>query len=211
MRKRLAETLRLIYKSVSMKMDNLRRYINLRDSLVREKATLEQRLQEINNALGEGGGGVIARSGTQAKAEAKASQPSSTTQAAKPKGRRGRVPKGGISLRDAVVQVLSKGPKTKEEILGGVKGLGYQFSTNNPMNSLGVILYGKNPRFKNDNGLFSIGGDRSTNTSPQRKESNRLEGTAGGAFARKKRQLNPEARERIAAAQRERWAKRKAG
>ena len=47
----LAENLSVPYKGNSMKMDNLRRYIDLRDSLVREKATLEQRLEEINQAL----------------------------------------------------------------------------------------------------------------------------------------------------------------
>ena len=188
-----------------MKMDNLRRYIDLRDSLVREKATLEQRLEEINQALGHVSGGNSGSIQTPSKGAAE----TKNSKAAKSTGRRGRVPRGGISLRDAVVQVLSDGPKTKQEILQGVEGLGYRFSTNNPMNSLGVILYGKNPRFKNENGQFGLKDGASSGT--KQRDGSRFEAGTGGAFARKKRQLNPEARERIAAAQRERWAKQKAG
>jgi len=88
---------------------------------------------------------------------------------------------------------------TKEEILEGVQQLGYTFSTTNPLNSLGVILYGKNPRFKNENGRFSSSGSAGGGAP-----------SASGAFSRKRRQLSPAARERIAAAQRARWAKAKA-
>jgi hypothetical protein len=45
---------------------------------------------------------------------------------------------------------------TKHEILDAVLGAGYQFSTDDPLNSLGVILYGKKPKFKNDIGRFSL-------------------------------------------------------
>ena len=165
-----------------MKMDNLRRYIDLRDSLVREKNQLQHRLQQIGQALGqrEPAAGLASRAfggGT---------------------GRRGRPARGGLSLRDAVLQLTSRRPMTKEEILEGVQQLGYTFSTNNPLNSLGVILYGKKPRFKNEGGRFSAGAGGGAS------------GSAGsGAFTRKKRQLSPEARERIAAAQRARWAKAK--
>jgi hypothetical protein len=108
-------------------------------------------------------------------------------------------------LREAVLQLTSQRAMTKEEILQGVKQLGYKFSTSNPLNSLGVILYGKNPRFKNEQGRFSPAGG----AAPARKAG----GTAamGAMGARKKRQLSPEARERIAAAQRARWAKTKSG
>jgi hypothetical protein len=37
---------------------------------------------------------------------------------------------------------------TKREILDAALALGYQFSTDDPFDSLGVILYGKNPKFK---------------------------------------------------------------
>lgn len=60
------------------------------------------------------------------------------------------------SLKKTVIQVLSGGSITKDEILDTVLRAGYQFATDNPMNSLGVILYGKNPKFKNNRGLFSV-------------------------------------------------------
>jgi hypothetical protein len=170
----------VIYKNFEMKIDNLRRYIGLRDSLISEKSNLEQRLRAINEALG---------------------QPSLTS--ATPSsigGRRGRPARGAISLRDAVLQVTSRSPLTKDEILKAVQGLGYKFSTSNPLNSLGVILYGKNPRFKNEQGRFSAAGGSTSNNSSR---------SGSSAFSRKKRQLSPEARERIAAAQRARWAKSK--
>jgi|SRR4051812_219799 hypothetical protein len=165
-----------------MKMDNLRRYINLRDSLAREKNRLEQRLQQIGQALGQP---MPAPSGARAGSIGT--------------GRRGRPARGGLSLRDAVLQLTSRQPMTKEEILEGVQQLGYTFSTTNPLNSLGVILYGKNPRFKNENGRFSSSGSAGGGAP-----------SASGAFSRKRRQLSPAARERIAAAQRARWAKAKA-
>ncbi|MGZ8898636.1 MAG: hypothetical protein ACXW3Z_00950, partial [Limisphaerales bacterium] len=95
------------------------------------------------------------------------------------------------------------GPLSKEEILNGVKQLGYRFSTNNPLNSLGVILYGKSPKFKNDAGRFSPLGGGSALTSKK--------STDVSKPGRKRRKLSPEARERIAAAQRARWAKRNTG
>jgi len=158
-----------------MKMDNLRRYIDLRNSLAQEKSRLEQRLQQIDQAL-EHSQTVLATVQTFSG------------------GRRGRPVSGALSLRDAVIQATSRRPMTKEEILQAVRALGYRFSTNNPMNSLGVILYGKNPRFKNESGRFSI-----ADANPP--------SSIGHAFTRKKHRLSPAARERIAAAQRARWAK----
>ena len=166
-----------------MKIDNLRRYVDLRNSLTREKAQLQERLEQINQALGETTPPAAARIGTTGPA------------------RRGRPAASGLSLREAVLQVTSQRPMTKQEILDAVQSLGYRFSTNNPMNSLGVILYGKNPRFKNEGGRFSPAGGAKAGAGAK----------SNGAFRRKKRQLSPEARERIAAAQRARWAKAKGG
>lgn len=166
--------------------NDIRRYISLRDSLIQEKSKLESRLREISEALGE--------------SSEQRSTPTLARPAVAASGRRGRRSSGGLSLRDAVLQVTSRGPLTKQEILDGVQQLGYRFSTNNPANSLGVILYGKNPRFKNDDGRFSPAG---APTSP-RGQSSTQNGGRG-----KRRKLSPEARERIAAAQRARWAKSK--
>ena len=41
------------------------------------------------------------------------------------------------------------------EILDAVLALGYTFSTDDPLNSLGVILYGKKPKFKNEHGKLN--------------------------------------------------------
>lgn len=180
-----------------MKIDNLRRYVDLRNSLAREKAQLEERLSQINQALGE----------TEAPAPKTASprQPASAP-------RRGRPAKSGLSLREAVLEVTANGPMTKQEILDGVKALGYRFSTSNPMNSLGVILYGKNPKFKNEGGRFSpVGAGASSSRGATASGSTSGAKGNGSAFKRKKRKLSPEARERIAAAQRERWAKVRGG
>ena len=121
---------------------DIKRYLSLRDSLIQEKTKLELRLREINEALG-GAAATPNREPVAAKAGARRSG----------SGRRGA--RGPISLRDAVLQATAGAPLTKEEILNRVKALGYRFSTNNPLNSLGVILYGKNPRFKNQDGRFS--------------------------------------------------------
>ena len=166
-----------------MKID-IRRYLSLRDSLLKEKSGLEVRLQEISQALGQAGAGSSI----------------TTTRSGPVAGRRGRGrAAGGLSLRDAVLQVATR-PLTKEEILQRVQGLGYRFSTKNPLNSLGVILYGRNPKFRNEGGRFSIPGGKSSAGSVQVAAAMR-----GGT--RKRRTLSPEARARIAAAQRARWAK----
>lgn len=50
------------------------------------------------------------------------------------------------SLREVVIEVLqnAKKPMSKHEVLNAVIATGYRFSTNNPLNSLCVILYTKN-------------------------------------------------------------------
>jgi hypothetical protein len=61
-----------------------------------------------------------------------------------------------MSLRDAVMKVIEGKCLTKHEILDQVIRIGYRFSTEDPLNSLGVILYGKSPKFKNESGRFSL-------------------------------------------------------
>src|SRR5688572_29849829 len=161
---------------------DIKKYISLRDGLIQEKTRLENRLREINSALGQNEEVGRGR-------EASVSQPITAR-----RGRRGA--RSGLSLRDAVLQATSKGPLSKEQILEAVKGLGYRFSTNNPLNSLGVILYGKNPKFKNSDGRFSPLG-----------VTNAARAGNTGARNSKRGKLSPEARARIAAAQRARWAK----
>lgn len=160
-----------------MKLDSIKQYISLKESLVREQQELENRLREINAALGS----VASEQAVAAKVPAAG-------------GRRGR--RSGLSLRTAVMQVLSERARTKEEILQAVAKLGYKFNTSNPMNSLGVILYGKNPKFHRENGVFSYGGPAPS-------------AETGAKPARRK--ISPEGLARIAAAQRARWARAKSG
>jgi hypothetical protein len=179
-----------------MKID-IRRYLSLRDSLLKEKNNLEVRLREISQALDQ-----TAPTTSTVSADAGAG-----TSPAR-RGRRKRGGGGGLSLRDAVLQVASGTPLTKEEILQRVQSLGYRFSTKNPLNSLGVILYGKNPKFRNDGGRFSTSGAKASPASGGGNQ-NSAAGTRGGR--RKRRTMSPEARARIAAAQRARWAKARGG
>jgi hypothetical protein len=118
-----------------MKSDALKQYVSLRDSIFAEREQLISRLREIDAALGamglRGGGSYGPRTPT------------------------GRV-RNELSLKEAVLKVVDGKALTKHEILDAVLRLGYQFSTDDPLNSLGVILYGKNPKFKNEGGKFSV-------------------------------------------------------
>jgi hypothetical protein len=116
--------------------DALKQYVSLRDSILAEREQLITRLREMDEALGAMGlRGKDSYYG--------------------PRTPSGRV-RNELSLKEAVLKVIESKPLTKHEILDAVMALGYQFSTDDPLNSLGVILYGKNPRFKNDQGKFSL-------------------------------------------------------
>jgi hypothetical protein len=119
-----------------MKTDALKQYVSLRDSIFAEREQLVSRLREIDEALGAMGlRGRDAYYG--------------------PRTPTGRV-RNELSLKEAVMKVIDEKALTKHEILDAVLRIGYQFSTNDPLNSLGVILYGKSPKFKNENGRFSL-------------------------------------------------------
>ena len=119
-----------------MKPDSLKQYVSLRDSIFAEREQLIARLREIDQALGAMGlRGRDAYYG--------------------PRTPTGRV-RNDLSLKEAVMKVIEGKALTKHEILDAVLALGYQFSTDDPLNSLGVILYGRNPKFKNVGGKFSL-------------------------------------------------------
>lgn len=123
-----------------MKTDSLKKYVELRDSLLAEKAKLEKRLNQINAALGSA---PVAEAAPKKSAAPKADAGES----------RGRV-RNAISLRSAVAQVTKDEPLTKAQILVAVKKLGYKFGASNPIPSLNTVLYTK-PKFKNVDGKFS--------------------------------------------------------
>ena len=58
-------------------------------------------------------------------------------------------------MRAAVVQVTTGNPMTKPEILAAIQKLGFRSKSEKPVRMLDNLLYGKNPRFKRENGRFS--------------------------------------------------------
>lgn len=115
-----------------MKIDKLKQFVALRQSLLTEKAQLEGRLAEINQALGE-----------------EAASGSGSVRTAAPK----KVA-NALSLKEAVRKVTAARPLTKKEILQAIDKIGYRFAAKDPTNSLNVVLYTKG-QFKNDGGKFS--------------------------------------------------------
>jgi len=128
-----------------MKNDPLREYRKLRQALIDERDRLRARLAEIEETLSAEGALPTVAKKTALRAPSRKGRPAST---------RGRK---GLSLKQAVLQVLSEKPMTKQEILAAVQAAGYSFRSKNPMNSLGVVLYGRNPKFNNQDGIFSLG------------------------------------------------------
>ena len=120
-----------------MKTDKLKQYISLHQTLLRERAVLENRLAQIDRALGQNTVG-------NGKAAGKAPRPSVSAKRAK----------NPLSLKAAVVKATSAKALTKPEILAAIKKLGYRFTAKDPTNSLNVVLYTKG-QFKNQSGKFS--------------------------------------------------------
>jgi len=116
-----------------MKLDAIQQFTKLRDSLIAEKGHLQQRLSQIDLALGrptEGSGRVAGAT----------------------RGRgRGR---NGLSLKAAIIQATAKKALTKEEILAAVKKAGYKFATKRPIATLNAYLYQKGNFVRRD-GRFS--------------------------------------------------------
>lgn len=164
-----------------MKNDKLKQFVTLREQLLKDRAELEARLVEINEALGAVSGPLAAvpvapvaavvpvvaavkgKPGRKKKvvlapapAPAAAPAPAKLAKAvklAKPvKVRRGgKRAKNEMSLRDAVLAVTKSRPLARQEILVGVQNLGYVFSAKDPLNSLSTLLY-------TDKGIKNYGG-----------------------------------------------------
>src|ERR1041384_5835330 len=116
--------------------DKLKKSVSLQDTITKEREQLITRLREIDEALGAMG--LRGRDTYYG-----------------PRTPTGRV-RNELSLKEAVMKVIDGKALTKHEILDAVLRMGYQFSTDDPLNSLGVILYGKSPKFKNEGGKFSL-------------------------------------------------------
>jgi hypothetical protein len=115
----------------------LKDYVKLRDEIFSEREQLITRLREIDEVIGS-------------SALRGSSQMFYGTRT--PTGRA----RNGKSLKEVVLEVLDGKAMSKHDILDAVIRSGYQFSTDDPLNSLGVILYGKNPKFLNESGKFSL-------------------------------------------------------
>ena len=120
-----------------MKNVSVQQFIKLRKQLEKERAKIIERLQEVDAALG---------------AFKIATTPAATKPAAAPRKR----VSNEMSLKEAIVKVASGKTMTKEEILQGITKLGYKFRTSNPLNSMNVVLYGKKPKFKVQDGKFTL-------------------------------------------------------
>ena len=133
-----------------MRIDTLKKFVSMRDTLAKEKVVLEARLAQINEALAVSPGPAASAS----KAVGESRGP-----ATRGRGRR-RAAKGRatnqLSLREAVMQVTKNKPLSRQEILDGVKKLGYQFAAKDPLNSLSTLLY-TTKAIKNYGGKFGPG------------------------------------------------------
>jgi len=127
-----------------MKNSSIKKFIALRDGLLKEKIELTARLAEIEKALGD-----------EPSAPApKAAKPAKAPKAAKAPRAGKRRARNEMSLKEAALKVASGKPQTKQEILDGIIKLGYKFSTKDPMNSLNVVLY-SGKTFKRADGKFA--------------------------------------------------------
>ncbi|MDA7618419.1 MAG: hypothetical protein P8L18_04795 [Verrucomicrobiota bacterium] len=88
-------------------------------------------------------------------------------------GRQGRRPKNEMSLKEAIARALAEGSKDRRQILSAVQAMGYQFSTNNPLNSLSAVLY-SHKGFSKDGPNFSLleAGKRTKKRQNTRKKAN---------------------------------------
>src|SRR5437870_4945966 len=112
-------------------MQDIQKFIELKKQFISEREAIRERLAQINIALdGQSDAPVVAVS------------PKVTPPRAAATANRRHNP---LSLKSAILQVTKSKPLTKKEILGAVQKLGYRFATKDPMNSMGVILYGKRP------------------------------------------------------------------
>ncbi len=61
-----------------------------------------------------------------------------------------------MSLKEVVIKVLGKRDYDPGGILAGKQKLGYRFRTSKPIGTVSVVLYGKNPKLRRQNGKFGV-------------------------------------------------------
>jgi len=131
-----------------MRSSTIKKFMAMREALVNEKADLEARLAEINEALGVA---------SEPEAAPVAPAKKSGRPAAKKKAfaKRGPRAKNAKSLKVAVLDALGKKALSRPDIVAAVKKGGYTFTTKNPLNSVSAMLYSDKKTFKNVKGKFS--------------------------------------------------------
>jgi hypothetical protein len=102
-----------------MRYDPLQQFAKLHRQLMEEKIQLESRLSQINQVLGVSSTGQAPLSVEPAEFPAQSAN------------RRGRKPKGAneLSLREAALKALAKGPLARKELVKAVEDVGYVFTT----------------------------------------------------------------------------------
>jgi hypothetical protein len=182
-----------------MKIDALKQYAKLRQQLTEEQSQLQTRLNEINQVLGSETAPIQAP-----QVSSILEEPSAPS---RPVVRRGRKPKAEntMSMREAVLRALSTGPLARKELVEAVENVGYVFTTKNPLNSIGSILYAKNTPIKSKLGKFYLPGRAAV------VETRASEGNGEAPAKKRKFKRSAAARARMAEAQRASWARRRKG
>jgi hypothetical protein len=175
--------------NIDMRTDVVRLYAKLQNQLLAEKRSLEARLNEINQVLGS--------ESVPARGRSDAPIPHLAGEVRRGRGRRAH---NSMSLREAIMRALSeRGPLTRHELGQAVQELGYVSKAKDPLNSMGVVLYAKNSVFRKRDGKFFL---------PPGAQA-AVHETNGSVPVKKKRTMSAEAKARISAAQKARWAKQR--
>jgi len=129
-----------------MKLDSLKQFSRLRNTLAQERTALEERLGQINDLLGP-----------LSTSNHRAIRTLRRRVRRRARGARGgRRRRGGLSLKQAIIKATRAKPLTKDEILAAVKQMGVKFATARPMASVNAYLYQKG-QFKRRNGRLAPG------------------------------------------------------
>src|SRR5262245_52418172 len=104
-----------------MRIDMLKKFVSMRESLTKEKSALEARLAQINSVLAVAGGPSAGVATSAAAVRYKRSGRAAAGTAARVRSA------NRLSLREAVLQATRGKAMTRQEILEAVKKLGYKF------------------------------------------------------------------------------------
>ena len=74
-----------------------------------------------------------------------------------------------VPLRSVVAEVIKQKPMDRHEILQALQASGYQFSTDNPLNSLSVALYSNKKIFRQENKQFYLVAGSETEIVPKKR------------------------------------------